>query len=537
LGADANSAPSVILAGAGYWGKNLARNFYDLGALAAIVDSNEPVLEERRAQYPDVLMLKDYDQALREVDASAVVLATPAVQHYAMARKALESGLDVYVEKPLALTVEDGAKLVELAEKNGRILFVGHILHYHAGVKTIKRMIDEGAIGRLQYIYSNRLNLGKIRREENILWSFAPHDISVILNLVDEEPDYVEAVGCNFLHAQIADTTMTNLKFPSGVGAHIFVSWLHPFKEQRLVVVGSRGMLVFEDTLPLENKVTLYPHRIDWRRGMPVPHKMEGRPVSLEQEWEEPLRAECAAFLECVSAREKPLTDGEEGLRVLRVLQACQSSLGLRVTNFPPQADGAQAVERDFFLHETAIIDEGAHVGEGSKVWHFSHILSDSKIGPNCNIGQNVVIGPRVTVGARCKIQNNVSLYEGVTLEDDVFCGPSMVFTNVINPRAAISRMKELRATLVKRGATIGANATIVCGHSIGAYAFVGAGAVVVNDVPDYALVIGNPAKQLGWMCSCGTRLTMEGAHAACQACGNGYELADGRLKPLSDPM
>ncbi len=535
-----SGAPSVILAGAGYWGKNLARNFHDLGALAAIVDSNKPVLEERRSQYPEVPMYNDYEQALSEVDASAVVLATPAVRHYAMARKALQDGFDVYVEKPLALTLEEGARLVDLAEENGRILFVGHILHYHAGIKAIKKMIDDGAIGRLQYIYSNRLNLGKIRREENILWSFAPHDISIILGLVEEEPDYVDAVGSNFLHAQIADITMTNLKFPSGIGAHIFVSWLHPFKEQRLVIVGSSGMLVFEDTQPLENKVTLYPHRIDWRRGLPVPHKMEGRAIPLETDWVEPLRAECAAFLECVRTREKPVTDGAEGLRVLKVLHACQLGLGRRDGNLSSPSGGlfrGEAEERNFFAHETAVIDDGVQVGEGSKIWHFSHVLSGSKVGEKCNIGQNVVIGPRVTVGDRCKIQNNVSLYEGVTLEDEVFCGPSMVFTNVMNPRAAIPRMKELRTTLVKRGASVGANATLVCGHSIGAYAFVGAGAVVVNDVPDYALVVGNPAKQMGWMCSCGTRLTLEDGKAACRACGNGYELSDGRLKPLSDPM
>lgn len=534
-------SPSVILAGAGYWGKNLARNFYGLGALAAIVDSNEPVLEERRTQYPGIKTYKDYDAALREVDASAVVLATPAAQHFTMARKAIDSGRDIFVEKPLALTVEDGTGLVELARKNKRVLFVGHILHYHAGVTAIKKMINEGAIGRLQYIYSNRLNLGKIRREENILWSFAPHDISVILSLAGEEPDFVRAVGNNFLHAQISDTTMTNLNFPSGVGAHIFVSWLHPFKEQRLVVIGSEGMLVFEDTQPVENKVVLYPHRIDWRRGMPVPLKKEGQSIPLEQNWEEPLRAECEAFLHSVVTREQPITDGEEGLRVLRVLEACQRGLGQWAGAVPSQAGpsaskSGQTEDIECFVHETAIIDDGVEIGDGSKIWHFSHVLKESKIGAHCNVGQNVMIGPRVTVGRRCKIQNNVSLFEGVTLEDEVFCGPSMVFTNVMNPRAAIPRMKELKATLIKKGATIGANATIVCGHTIGSYAFIGAGAVVIQDVPDYGLMVGNPARQIGWMCSCGERLYVDGRQADCAACGIKYEMVEGRLKLSGKP-
>ena len=161
----------------------------------------------------------------------------------------------------------------------------------------------------------------------------------------------------------------------------------------------------------------------------------------------------------------------------------------------------------DYFVHESAYIDEGCEIGKGTKIWHFTHILSGSKIGENCNIGQNVVIGPDVTIGRQCKIQNNVSVYKGVTLEDGVFCGPSMVFTNVYNPRAEIRKMDEVRPTLVKKGTTIGANATIICGVTLGGYSFIGASAVITKDVPDYALVVGNPAKQVGWMCKCGEKL------------------------------
>jgi UDP-2-acetamido-3-amino-2,3-dideoxy-glucuronate N-acetyltransferase len=186
-----------------------------------------------------------------------------------------------------------------------------------------------------------------------------------------------------------------------------------------------------------------------------------------------------------------------------------------------------------FFVHESSYVDEGSVVGEGTKIWHFSHVMSGVTIGRCCNIGQNVVISPGAVIGDNVKIQNNVSVYTGVTLEDDVFCGPSMVFTNVVNPRSHVSRKDEYRQTIVRRGATLGANSTIVCGHSIGRYAFVGAGAIVTRDVPDYALVLGNPARVTGWMCECGVKLAsgaQRPAHARCAACGAQYSDKDGRL-------
>ena len=170
-----------------------------------------------------------------------------------------------------------------------------------------------------------------------------------------------------------------------------------------------------------------------------------------------------------------------------------------------------------FFVHETAIVDEGCQIGKETKVWHFSHILGNSRVGQNCNIGQNVVVGPDVIIGNGCKIQNNVSVYKGVTLEDGVFCGPSMVFTNIYNPRAEIRKMDQVRPTLVKKGATLGANSTIVCGTTIGRYAFVGAGALVNKNVVDHALVVGNPAKQIGWVCECGERLSDDLECVSCQ--------------------
>jgi UDP-2-acetamido-3-amino-2,3-dideoxy-glucuronate N-acetyltransferase len=237
---------NIAVIGAGYWGKNLVRNFHQLGVLKMVCDADGKIRKQMTKEYPEARIVAKEKEIFDDPSIDAMVIAAPAVAHYNLAREALNAGKHVFVEKPLSLTYEDGRKLVDLAHEKGKTLFVGHILHYHAAVVKLKEMIRSGQIGRLQYIYSRRLSLGKIRREENILWSFAPHDISLILSIVGEDPNYIDAVGNNFLHAQIPDVTMTNLKFPSGIGAHIFVSWLNPFKEQRLVVIGSLGMLVFD---------------------------------------------------------------------------------------------------------------------------------------------------------------------------------------------------------------------------------------------------------------------------------------------------
>lgn len=509
---------AVAVIGAGYWGKNLVRNFHDLHALSALCENDGARRQELSEQYPSVRMLADYRDAFRDSQIQAVAISTPAETHGDLVREALLAGKDVFVEKPLCLSVRTGDELVKLAREKGRILMVGHLLWYHPAVLKLKELIDKGELGRIQYVYSNRLNLGKIRREENILWSFAPHDISVILGLLNETPDSVRAQGGNYLHQNIADVTISLLSFPSGVRAHIFVSWLHPFKEQKLVIVGDRKMAVFDD-MEKKDKLLLYPHSIGWKNQIPVANKADACPIELETS--EPLRTECQHFLDCVTTRARPRTDGEEGLRVLSVLQRCQEALEKEASRETKVETSSP--KRAFFAHESACVDEGVEIGEGTSVWHFSHILKGSRLGKNCKIGQNVVVGPKVTVGNGVKIQNNVSVYEGVTLEDYVFCGPSMVFTNVFNPRSEIPRMGELRTTLVKRGATIGANSTILCGITIGRYALIGAGAVVTKDVPDFALMVGSPAKITGWMCSCGVKVALKGVKGDCPSCGKKY--------------
>src|SRR5580704_13796235 len=271
--------PKVGVVGCGYWGKNLVRNFSELASLAAICDSEVSRLEEltRTCGVPSTT---HFEEMLGMPEVQGVVIAAPAAQHFALAKQALLAGKDVFVEKPLALRVEDGEELVQLARRQSRILMVGHLLHYHPAIITLRRMIRDGELGRIEYISSSRLNLGRLRTEEDILWSFAPHDISAIVHLLEENPITVAAQGASYLNHPISDVTLTILSFASGVKAHIFVSWLHPFKEQKLVVVGDRKMAVFDDT-QTDTKLVLYPHRIDWIDRIPVARKMEGENVPL----------------------------------------------------------------------------------------------------------------------------------------------------------------------------------------------------------------------------------------------------------------
>ncbi len=511
---------TLAVIGCGRWGMNHVRTAHRLfGAdLRAVFDADASCAARIRDVDPSIRFVSDVREILDDEAITAVVVATPAETHYEITRSCLEAGKDVLVEKPITLHSNEARELERLANERGRILMVGHLLLYHPAILKIKELIDDGTLGRLQYIYSNRLNLGTVRKEENILWSFAPHDISVLQLFIGKTPLRVESIGGTFLQPRIHDTTMTTLEYPGNVHAHIYVSWLHPFKEHRLVVIGDRTMVTFDDTRKTD-KLVLYPKGIDWINGEPIKRDDDFQVVDFGEAM--PLDAELEHFAECVRTRTRPRSDARNGIEVLEILEVAQQRLE---NTAAPAAEPVQE-PRAYYVHETAMVDEGCRIGAGTKIWHFSHVQTGARIGSKCSLGQNVNVGNNVTIGDNVKIQNNVSVYEGVTLEDYVFCGPSMVFTNVINPRCEFPQRgsEHYARTIVRYGASIGANATIVCGHNVGRFAFVGAGSVVTRDVPDYALVVGNPARIVGWMCRCGTKLEFVGSEATCPKCDREY--------------
>lgn len=312
---------SVAVVGCGYWGKNLVRNFARLNSLAAVCDTT-PGGRKTAAELAPQTPILDRPEEILKSDIPGVVIATPAETHYKLARQALMAGKDVFVEKPLALTYEQGSELVRLADDAKAILMVGHVLEYHPAIVRMLELVRAGELGKVHYISSHRLNLGKVRREENILWSFAPHDIAVILRLMGGMPFNVAAYGGSYVQPNIADVTVTHLLFDNGVRAHIYVSWLHPFKEQRLVVIGSKKMASFDD---VTKELMLYDQRVEIQEGQPIPIKGKGDLVEFGNA--EPLQLECDAFLEAIRTRVPPVTNGYSGLRVLQVLQAAQRSL------------------------------------------------------------------------------------------------------------------------------------------------------------------------------------------------------------------
>jgi UDP-2-acetamido-3-amino-2,3-dideoxy-glucuronate N-acetyltransferase len=481
----------IALIGSGYWGKNLLRDLSTIGVLKTVCEVNKNVHTQIKEKYPDVEITENWKNVLEDSKITAVMIALPAEVHYRFAKEALEYNKDVFVEKPLALDINNAKELIEIADKHSKILMVGHVLRYHPCVKKIEELVKNGDIGSLYYVHCTRKNLGKIRQKENVLWSFAPHDISLILSLVNgAKPINVSCVGHKHINPDVHDVTDTYLEFPGNCFAQISVNWLHPIKEQRTTIVGSDGMIVFDDRKPRGEKLVICTNYLNREPGFhPTVHKSEFK--NIDCDWSEnkfPLQLECEHFVHCCKTRETPVTNGKEGLAVLEVLNNCHQKL-LTTKQSTPKVN-------NYFSHETAIINKKAIIGDGSKIWHYTHVLGGN-IGKNCSIGQNCFIADGSIVGNGCKVQNNVSIYSGVICEDNVFLGPSMVFCNDINPRAAFPKGGKYMKTLVKTGASIGSNATILPGVTIGKHAFIGAGAVVVKDVPDYAVMVGNPARQI----------------------------------------
>ena len=314
---------NIAVIGCGYWGGGLVRNFYELGALVAICDPIEAVARKFSDLYH--VPAKTWEEILDDTSIQGVVLAVPVPLHAKLCIEALEAGKDVFVEKPLALTEAEGMNVKEALQKTSQILLVGHLLQYHPAIEAIKHLLADGTIGNLKYVRSHRFNFGKIRADENVLWSFAPHDFSVIHSLAQSGIASISAHGQYCFGDKIADRVDIHIAYASGVRAEVCASWVHPFKEHKMVIGGTKGMLVFDDMLPLEQKLQLYRH-IYARNGQSVVTK-KADPENIPLPSTEPLKAECQHFIDCMQSRRQPRTDINEGLAVLHMLQLAQESL------------------------------------------------------------------------------------------------------------------------------------------------------------------------------------------------------------------
>lgn len=318
--------PQIALIGCGAWGKNLARNFAELGALSAVCDTDSKKVTTLSLAYNVDILTEE--QVLNNPEIDAVVISSLAPFHAMQAERALKAGKHVYIEKPMALSVKDARNLCDLAKSQKRTLMVGHLLHYHPAFMALKERLEE--LGPLKHIYANRLALGRFRRQESVLWDLASHDISLILALVQSKPSKIDAAGQAFLTPEKPASALLNLTFPDGLTAHIHTSWLSPFKEQKLVIIGEKGIAVFDDRKPLAEKLMISKGCFEWKEGQP--HANDGFTTSsvLLPEFE-PLKYECLHFLTCIQNGTEPLTSGEEGLRVTEVLEAAEKSLQEKV--------------------------------------------------------------------------------------------------------------------------------------------------------------------------------------------------------------
>ena len=314
----------VAQVGCGYWGKNLVRNFAQLNALVAISDGNAETAAKISAEF--TVPALTWFEILADPTIDAVALATPAVSHAPMAMEAIAAGKHVFVEKPLALSSADGSKIVAAAAAAGRTLMVGHLLHYHPAFVTARELVEAGVLGKVNYVFSNRMSLGKFRIEENVLWSLAPHDVAMVLAIAGEDPVHVSAQGAAFVTPGVADWATVQFIFPSGARGHIQASWASPFKEQRLAIIGSEAMLVFSDSeVEWGKKLALYRHVIDTGGAVPFPVKADAEYVEVPRG--EPLKEECRHFLDSISTGALPRSDGMDGLRVLRVLEQAEHQI------------------------------------------------------------------------------------------------------------------------------------------------------------------------------------------------------------------
>jgi UDP-2-acetamido-3-amino-2,3-dideoxy-glucuronate N-acetyltransferase len=316
-----NSVAQVAVIGCGAWGKNLVRNFHQLGALATVVERNPEVCQRLESEYG--ITTRSLESVLADDSIQGVVVALAARHHTAVAQQVLNAGKHIFIEKPMTLSYGEALELANLATVNRCSLMVGHLPRYHPVFQKLVDLISEGEVGQVKYVYSHRLNLGRIRADENPLWDLAPHDLSMIMAITGQEPCETSSQLSCCVDPTVSDSAMVNLAFPNGIKAHIYNSWMHPFKEQRFVVIGTDGMMVFDDTMPWDKKLIVYHHRIEKENALDyLTEAREGTYIAVAQD--EPLKLECQHFLDCIVGQAEPLTGVQDALSVMKVLEQIQ---------------------------------------------------------------------------------------------------------------------------------------------------------------------------------------------------------------------
>lgn len=567
----ASPSVKVIVVGCGKWGRNLIKNLFKLGSLAAVVDeSSEAIasIKDELHRLSSVPAYTSFNLALERHPNAAVAIATPPATHFNLAAHAIHANRSVFVEKPMCTSFRDARTLVEMAKNCGVILMVDHLLQYSRCHRELIHLVHTGMVGTVNRVRMTRTNFGTVRTGENVLWSFSPHDLSILLALVPFQNIENATVACrgqSVVSSSVEDHVDVSISLGK-VHAQIEASWLHPLRERRVIVYGTEGAVVLNEHMP-HSHLKLQAFKWTAKRtadGSAVVARKTDNDVKShlylhdsESECEfsddsEPLKAALEHFIHCVSTKTAPRTDGSEALRVLAILETASRSLqrdgeSVKVGDFCKgiQSEVEEIIDSSStksLIHPSAVIDKGAVIGTNTRIWHFCHVMSGAVIGKGCSLGQNVFVGETVVLGNNVKVQNNVSLYDAVTIADDVFLGPSCVFTNVKNPRAFISRKHAFSKTKIGHGATVGANATIVCGVTLGRFCFIGAGAVVTKDVPPFALFHGNPATLQGWVSTVGIRLRTKTSNRdgsvsmTCPETRRNYTLYERGLDGRSDP-
>lgn len=491
---------TVGVVGCGYWGPNLARSFDNLSntTLNAICDQSPARIAQMRALYENATFYDDYQHMLNHPSLDAVVIATPLRSHHRLAKSALLAGKHVLIEKPMARTTRECEELIHLAEQQDVVLMVGHTYLYSAAVSKVLEIIRSGDIGDIRYINCQRLNLGLFQHDINVAWDLAPHDLSIIHQVMRDLPSSVNCQGNSHLREGIQDVINMSLMFDGNRFATIQNSWLEPKKVRQMTFVGSRKMILYDDLQPLE-KIRIYDVRVD-----PPPHYHNFSEFQYSyhygdchipriNQWE-PLVKMSQHFADCITKHEQPLSCGSNGRDLVRILEASDRSLAL----------GGSSITLDHSATGLPLAGIGSDVriGKGVKLHGFTNLYG-CVIGDHTRIGCFVEIQRGARIGARCKISSHSFICEGVTLEDEVFIGHGVMFTNDKNPRATTALgipqspgEWTCQPTVVRRGASIGSGATILSGIVIGENAMIGAGSVVTRDVLPNTTVAGNPARQ-----------------------------------------